>query len=315
MLNYKPKMFEESKKSTASENLLVNILVFIGIFLIIIIAESVIPTILSYDEIQAEINAVGNADISTAIEIASRVSMKPEYLIPTLLCTAFGTLISLIYCRFSEARHISSMGVRKNKIFTHYFQGILVGLTMMTAIVLISLLFGINSISLCANINFSLIGLYFLGFLVQGMSEEFIFRGFLMNTLGGKHHTLTAIGVSAAAFSLAHLTNPGFNLLTFVNLAMFGGFASLYMICFDDIWGVCAIHSIWNFTQGSLYGISVSGTGNTESVFRTAAKTDSTILSGGDFGIEGSIVTTFVLVVGIAVMLLILNKKIKQKDL
>ena len=55
MLNYKPKMFEESKKSTASENLIVNILVFVGIFLIIILAESVIPTILSYDEIQSEL--------------------------------------------------------------------------------------------------------------------------------------------------------------------------------------------------------------------------------------------------------------------
>ena len=314
MLNYKPKMFEESKKSTASENLIINILVFIGIFLIIILAESVIPTILSYDEIQSELAAAGNSDISTAIAIASRVSMKPKYLIPTLLCTGFGTLISLIYCRFSEARYIRSIGVRKNKIFSHYFQGVLVGLAMMTAIVLISLMFGINNIFICNNINFGLIGLYFLGFLVQGMSEEFIFRGYLMNTLGGKHHTLIAISVSAAAFSLAHLTNPGFNLLTFVNLAMFGGFASIYMICFDDIWGVCAIHSIWNFTQGSLYGISVSGTGNTESIFRTTAKTTSTILSGGDFGIEGSIVTTVVLAVGIAVMLFILRRKIKQNE-
>lgn len=311
MLNLKPKMFEESKKSTASENLLVNILVFIGIFLIILIAESIIPVILFYDEIQAEIAAAGNNNFETAISISAKVSMKPKYLIPTLFCTAFGTLISLIYCRFSEARHISSMGVRKNKILPHYFQGILVGLAMMTAIVLISLIFGINSILLCANINFGLIGLYFLGFFVQGMSEEFIFRGYLMNTLGGKHHTLIAIGVSAAAFSLAHLTNPGFNLLTFVNLAMFGGFASLYMICYDDIWGVCAIHSIWNFTQGSLYGISVSGTGNTESIFRTKAKIDSTILSGGDFGIEGSIVTTFVLAAGIAIMLFVLHRKSK----
>lgn len=314
MLNFKPKMFEESKKSTVSENLLVNILVFVGIFLIILIAESVIPIILSYDEIQAEIAATGNNGLETAISISAKVSMKPKYLIPTLFCTAFGTLISLIYCRFSEARHISSMGVRKNKILPHYFQGILVGLAMMTAIVLISLMFGINSISLCPNINFELIGLYFLGFFVQGMSEEFIFRGYLMNTLGGRHHALIAIGVSAAAFSLAHLTNPGFNLLTFLNLTMFGGFASLYMICFDDIWGVCAIHSIWNFTQGSLYGISVSGTGNTESIFRTAAKTDSIVLSGGNFGIEGSIVTTFVLTAGIAVMLFVLHRKSKQNE-
>lgn len=311
MLNLKPKMFEESKKSTASENLIINIVVFIVIFLIIMIAESIIPTILSNPELQQRFQEEGlvkNTDFERMMEISTEVNMKPEYFIPTLFCTGFGTLISIIYCRFIEARYLSSMGMRKEKAGVHYLQGLAVGIVLMTAIVLLSVAFGINSISLCSNINFGLIALYFVGFLIQGMSEEFIFRGYLMNTLGSRHHAIIAVGVSAVSFSLAHLTNPGFNFLVFINLSLFGAFASLYMIDFDDIWGVCAIHSIWNFTQGSFYGISVSGTGNTESVFRTTAISSSKLLTGGDFGIEGSIITTVVLILGIMPILYKIRK-------
>lgn len=313
MLNIKSKMFEESKKSTASEKVVVNVVVFIVVFLIIALAESVIPSVMSNSELNQRFVAEGlieNRDMKRMIEISMEVNMQPKYFITTLLCTAFGTLISIIYCRFIEARYIRSMGVRKEKAGIHYLKGLGVGIVLMTSIVLLSLLFGINSISLCQNINFGLIGLYFIGFLVQGMSEEFIFRGYLMTTIGARHNPIIAIVINAVGFSLAHLTNPGFNLLVFFNLALFGAFASVYMLYFDDIWGVCAIHSIWNFTQGSFYGISVSGSGNTESVFRTSAVSSSVLLTGGDFGIEGSIITTLVLGAGTVI---ILYKMSRQK--
>ena len=172
----------------------------------------------------------------------------------------------------------------------------------MSSTILMTKLTGTGTVKLCENVNYKLIVLYLLGFCVQGMSEEFIFRGFFMNTLGGRHHPFVAIGVSAVAFSLAHVLNPGFGVLVFINLTMFGVFAGLYMIAFDDIWGVCAIHSVWNFLQGSFYGISVSGSGETESIFRTTANSTSKLLTGGAFGIEGSIFTTVVLAAGIAVV-------------
>ncbi len=312
MLNLNSKMAEEAKKSTASENIIVNVIVFIVVFIVIMIAESIIPTVMSNAELQrifAEQGLIENMDYQKMTQISSEVSLKPKYFIPTLFCTAFGTLISVIYCRFIEARHLSSMGIRKEKAGLHYIQGLIVGLALMTAIVLLSVLSGINSIALCTNINFGLIGLYFAGFLIQGMSEEFIFRGYFMNTLASRHSPVIAIVLSASAFSLAHVFNSGYNLLVFFNLALFGAFASLYMIYFDDIWGICAVHSIWNFTQGNFYGISVSGTGNTEAVFRTTAVSSSAILTGGDFGAEGSIITTVVLTSACVFMLYRINKK------
>ncbi len=310
MLKLKCRMFEESKKSTASENIIITIIIFLVMFVVIQLAESLIPSIMSNSELKQRIIAEGTTDIKRSMEISVDVMMQPKYLIPTLFCTVFGTLISIIYCRFIEARHLSSMGMRKKKAGIHYLQGLLVGFVMISAAALLSALFGITEISVSSSVNWRIIGLMLVGFLIQGMSEEFIFRGYLMNTLGGRHNPWLAVIISSTAFSLAHLLNPGFNLLVFFNLTLFGAFAGLYMIAFDDIWGVSAIHSIWNFTQGSFYGISVSGTGETDSLLRTTAVSDSVLLSGGDFGIEGSLVTTFVLITACVPVLM----KIKKQD-
>lgn len=320
MPELKCKMFKESEKSAVSDNLLINVLTFIFVFCIIIIAEMIIPWLIAKDAINAAIDEVsvidsagGKLSFDEIRSAAMSVGMKPSVLFPTLLTTAFGTIISIINCRFAEARPMASMGVVKHKAGLHYLMGAGVGLVLMSLIALVPSLFGVCSISLCSNIDFGIIGLLFIGFLVQGMSEEFIFRGYLMNSLAGRHHPYAAVGISAAAFSLAHVLNPGFGVLVFINLAMFGVFASLYMILFDDIWGVCAIHSVWNFLQGCFYGISVSGSGDTESVFRTVPVSSSKLLTGGDFGIEGSIFTTAVLGAGIALLLYLINKK-KEKQ-
>ena len=317
MPELRPKMFKESEKSSVSDNLIVNIISFLLIMTLILVAESIIPWIMARDTIYARLGELQDSGVKmtfSAIRDATvTVSMENKTFIVMLFCTVFGTLISMFYCRFGEARPLRSMGIVKHKAGLHYLQGVLVGAALMTAIALGSVVCRACNITICKNVNFGLILLMLVGFLIQGMSEEFIFRGFLMNTLGGRHHPFVAIGVSAAAFSLAHVLNPGFGPLVFINLAMFGVFAGLYMILFDDIWGVCAIHSIWNFLQGSFYGISVSGSGMSESVFRTTANSSSALLTGGKFGIEGSIFTTLVLAAGIAVLWWRLSKAPKAE--
>ncbi|MBQ1519199.1 MAG: CPBP family intramembrane metalloprotease [Ruminococcus sp.] len=313
-MNIRSGMFKESSKSHASPKLIVMITVFIVVFFIIYLFEAIIPSILTMKPMMEEFakmgyNAGDKISFKDSMRVAYKVSAPPAVMIPTLISTVFGTIISIIYCRFGEMRSLGSMGMRKKKLVPHYLIGLGIGAALMTAIVLLSALFGAQTISFCSGVNYGLIGLYWIGWFFQGMSEEFIFRGYLMNTVGGKHSFITALAVSSAAFSLAHTANQGFGPLVFVNLALFGVFAGLYMILTDDIWGGCAIHSIWNCTQGNLYGISVSGTNEIESVMKTVADSDSVILTGGDFGIEGSIFTTIVLVAASAIVVVMMKKK------
>lgn len=319
MINLKPKMFDEASKSHASPNLAVQLISFVVLFLVIYLAESIVPAILSYQPLMDILTEQGKLDegqklsISEAIEYSAKLTESPRIMVSMLISTVAGTLLSIFYCRFIEMRTVSSMGVRKRRLVPNYFIGIGVGLLMMTTITMLTVLSGANSIKLCSDINVKIILLFLLGFFFQGMSEEFIFRGCLMNSVGGKHSPYLAIAISSVAFAAAHLANPGISVLAMINLTLFGVFAAVYMIYFDDIWGVCAIHSIWNFSQGNIFGISVSGSVNAESVFRTVNRSDSAVLNGGNFGIEGSIFTTLVLCAGTAVMLLLIKKKQSPK--
>lgn len=315
MINLNSKMFKEASKSHVSPNLAVQLLSFAALFLVIYLAESVVTAAASYAPLMERLNTQGYLEgekklsFSDSIKLSSDVAMSPKVMIPTLIGTIFGTILSMIYCRFIEMRKLSSMGVRKRRLVRNYLMGLAVGIIMMTSITMLTVLFGTNDIKLCTKINVGLILLYLLGFFFQGMSEEFIFRGCLMTSIGGKHSPYLAVAVSSLAFAAAHAANPGFSVLPMINLTLFGVFAAVYMICFNDIWGICAVHSIWNFSQGNIFGISVSGSGSTESVFRTSASSSSIILTGGEFGIEGSIFTTIILCIGIISVLLVINKK------
>lgn len=314
MPEFRSEMFKESSKSHASPKLWAMIVAFIIVFLVIYLFEAIVPSILTMKPMMEEFANMGLEEgekitLKESMRVANKVSAPPAVMIPTLISTVFGTIISMVYCRFGEMRSLGSMGVRKKKLVPHYLLGLGIGIVLMTVIVLLSALFGAQQVKLCTGVNFGIIGLFLIGWFFQGMSEEFIFRGYLMTTVGGKHSAVLAVAISSAAFSLAHAANPGFGPLVFVNLALFAVFAGLYMILMDDIWGGCAIHSIWNFTQGNFYGISVSGTNEVESVMKTTAASESKLLTGGDFGIEGSIFTTIVLLIATAIVLYVMKKK------
>lgn len=319
MLKLRPKMFDESAKSHASKNIWVQIAIFIAVFIVIYIVESIIPSIVSAKPMDEALEARGLLNSNSkltfheAYEVAAEVAAKPGVMIPTLFSMGLGTLISMFYVRFFEVRKVCSMGCRSEKAGIHYLAGLGIGTVMMTAITLLTVVSGANTLSRCSDVNYGLIVLFLIGFLIQGMSEEFIFRGYFMTTIGGSHSPYLAILISSVAFGLAHSANPGISPLAMFNLILYGVFAAVYMIHFDNIWGVCGIHSIWNFTQGNLYGISVSGNANTESILSTTAKSSNDILTGGKFGIEGSIFTTVVLLTG-TVIILILQRKQEMSE-
>ena len=90
---------------------------------------------------------------------------------------------------------------------------------------------------------------------------------------------------------------------------VFGIFASVYFVKRGNIWGIAAIHSIWNFAQGNIFGVLVSGNDFGTTVFKSEINESMTLINGGAFGLEGGILVTIVMVVGTIVMLMT-----KQKD-
>ena len=79
-----------------------------------------------------------------------------------------------------------------------------------------------------------------------------------------------------------------------------GVFLAMLVLKSGRLWTSIGFHIAWNFTQGCIVGFPVSGMG-TSSLF-TMELSGSQLLTGGAFGAEGSILTTVVVAVGIAVL-------------
>jgi membrane protease YdiL (CAAX protease family) len=140
----------------------------------------------------------------------------------------------------------------------------------------------------------------FAGFAVQGPSEEVLFRGYMLENVREQWGVRWAVVVSSLAFGIFHAPNPGFGLLPFINLALFGLGTALYRLYVDrgQLWGVFAIHTVWNWLQQVVFGLPNSGISSTRddslfSVTPNASLPDA--LWGGGFGPEGTLAASLVL--------------------
>lgn len=131
--------------------------------------------------------------------------------------------------------------------------------------------------------------------LLQGGTEELATRGWLLPVLRSKTNLAWAIGLSSSLFGIMHLGNDHVTFLSLLNLVLSGVSMALYMLWRDNLWGVVGLHGAWNFVQGNVYGIAVSGTGTGASLLTFSNQPQAAAwLSGGDFGTEGSLMATVV---------------------
>ena len=139
--------------------------------------------------------------------------------------------------------------------------------------------------------------------LVAAVAEEIGFRGVLFRLSEDLFGTWTAVAISAAAFGLAHLINPGASLWGALAIAVEAGvlFAAVYVVT-RSLWWCIGLHFSWNMLQGPLFGSSVSGSGSASGLIR-AQFSGPAWLTGGGFGVEASVVTA-ALMTAVAVVLL-----------
>lgn len=225
-------------------------------------------------------------------------------LILQLFLTNITTLLFLLLGKFAERRPLRTMGLTKQHFLRHYLCGALLGTALFAAVVLIAFLTG--AVSFTGVPGFSSLPaalLLIIGWMMQGFSEEVTFRGWLMTTLGTNRKPWTAVIISALCFAAAHLGNDGVSVMAFLNLTLYGIAMSLLMIRTDSIWMCAALHSAWNWAQGNLFGLPVSGIPAGNTLLWFSLDNAPAWLTGGAFGLEAGIGTTAVLTVFIAVLL------------
>jgi len=309
--NYPP-IVVEAKKAKFRPVYPLQLLIFIGIYLVISIVQS-IPMII-YGVIVG-VRAVMNNEIpASATAEAMMNSVSGKSVLPMLFSTCIITVIAIIYCRFLENRSLYSMGFTKEKLFSDYGIGLVTGFVMLGASVLISWMGGTlryNGYTLGNGIVLLLA--FFIGFVIQGMSEEVLLRGYLMISIAGRNSIILAVLTNSVLFALMHIFNSGISVIGIINLVLFGIFASLYVLKTNSIWGACAVHTMWNFVQGNIFGIKVSGLDTRVSLFSFVPASEGTLLNGGAFGLEGGLAVTIVLCISIAAVLLVKGRTVTSE--
>lgn len=302
----------EAKNARRKPHFVLQILIFILVFLASSLIAGLLvafPTLIWLFGNGEFISAAQHGDLRAVIEIASKM---PDWIIIVQLFATVGeTACAMIYCRCIERRSGRSMGFARKGWLREYLLGYLVGAGMILAVGGICVLTGSMHLRLSASLPVVSLLLFFVGYLVQGMAEEVLVRGYFMvsfsNSLKSKHAAAIAVGVSSLLFAALHLSNPGMTWLSFLNLLLAGVFFAVYILRTDRIWGACAAHSAWNFFQGNILGAQVSGLSETPSVFRAAFE-GSALIHGGSFGLEGGLAVTIVQVVAILLVLFLPKK-------
>ncbi len=219
------------------------------------------------------------------------------HLIFELLSFGFIILTVFRWTRKVEKRPIRTLGFYKENFLSALFKGYGIGLSLFILALAGLVMLGqyhFDSIHLDTySLAFTLFTIPF--WILQGTAEELVTRAWLIPQLAKRTNLKVAIIISSSLFTLLHLGNSGITFLSAIDLFLFGVAMSLYLLKTDTVWGVAGIHGAWNFAQGNLFGILVSGQPSGTSLMTFLPQGDQGWLSGGSFGIEGFIMTSLIL--------------------
>jgi len=142
------------------------------------------------------------------------------------------------------------------------------------------------------------------------ISEELVFRGYILNNLLQSFNKWTALIISSVLFTIFHLSNPGISTIPIATLFLGGILFGINYIYTKNLWFSIFLHFSWNLFQGPFTGYKVSGI-NFPSLLQTDLKGDISI-TGGDFGFEGSFVATALLLITVLGLWLVYEKKFNK---
>lgn len=129
---------------------------------------------------------------------------------------------------------------------------------------------------------------------VSGVLEEVLFRGILQRHLEAVFGSWIALAITSALFGLGHIGNDDATWFSSLAIALEAGIllGAAYMLT-RRLWLAIGIHAAWNFTQGWIFSVPVSG-GEVPLGLLVTRRVGPDWLTGGDFGLEASAVALVV---------------------
>lgn len=167
----------------------------------------------------------------------------------------------------------------------------------------LSLLLGVVEVADVVFLPTDLLLSLLLYFLVA-VAEELTMRGLVLGRmLDGGINKFVALFISAILFSLLHIFNPNFAFVPFLNIMLAGFFLGASYLYTRNLCFPIALHWFWNWIQGPVLGYKVSGNEFNNESLLVLHLPEENLINGGAFGFEGSLLCSFLLILGTALII------------
>ena len=251
---------------------------------------------------------LGNILFQSLEEPLSQIAIQYlDYMISFALA---GGVIFWIVCKIQK-KSWRSMGLFQEKVIRSYLKG--AGIAVLGIIAIMSILQFKGEIMIqptSINREGSVWGILLMicvAWMIQGAAEELFLRGFMFQAITSRYGVYKGIIVPAIVFALLHLGNAGVSMISMLNILLCGLALVLLTLKDENLWVAFGFHAAWNLFQGNVFGISVSGNAMDISLFKTINQAD-TFWTGGNVGLEGSLLTTFFFILISVILILQLRQ-------
>jgi membrane protease YdiL (CAAX protease family) len=237
-------------------------------------------------------------------------SSEPIWLMCFFLTAVAGIMLLTWFFRtYIDRKSFKSLGFEwQNEQKKDAALGIVLGLLLISAGFIILLVLGLLDVTM---IKFSpqILLMQVVIMICVSLVEEVSIRGYVLKNLLETTNKYVALMITASCFGLLHIANPNVTMLSMLNIVLAGVLLGLYYIYRQNLWFPIALHFSWNFFQGPIFGFEVSG-------FELDAIISHNMLghpliTGGNFGFEGSILLTPLMIIAI----IFLHKRYNEKTL
>ena len=243
---------------------------------------------------------------------AAQTANQVHALLPGCLLRIIAAVFTLLLyywsVRWIERRKIDELDRRH--MLPDTGRGLIIGFAFFVIVVGLMYLFGLYRVD---SVEFDAWGLLaaFLSYLVVAVGEEVLFRGIIFRMIDQQWGTVAALIASSLVFGFAHMMEPSATVWSSAAIAIEAGLLLGAAYKFSgNLWMPIGIHWAWNFTQGDIFGIAVSGHDSGAAIL-TPVLQGPDILTGGGFGAEASIISV-VLGAALSVFMLVIYYRRKK---
>ncbi len=231
-----------------------------------------------------------------------------SFVVPSFILLSLALFFGWLCGKFLEGLPFRALGAWFTKNWVRDFgSGLTIGAASIAIAVLLAILLGgmrlqINETSDSSAI-FSTLGVSLVVFIIAAAAEEAYFRGYILQTFSRARLAWVAIVLTSLFFASAHLNNQNADWLSTANTILAGIWFAIAYLKTRNLWFPFGIHLAWNWLQGAFFGIPVSGvtTLTTAPLMRQTDK-GVQLITGGDYGIEGGIACTIVIIISAAII-------------